>query len=175
MSLNTHMSLTKQCKVHQPSRNFKAGAEIKTPWFITFHLYPVINHISLCFHPFTFRSCFPSSHLSVILSLLHLGLLLLLHFNLIASFTVFLLSSISSQLLCLLVFSQSSSLFSPTCSSPQGSITPSFHTSCSIFPPRMHLCFNALSFAFMLDLFSLRHTFLISFSTPPTCLPFHFL
>lgn len=93
------MSLAKQCKVHQPCMNFRAGAEIKTLWFIILHFYPVINHIFLCFHPFTFRSCFPSSPFSVILSLLHLGLLLLLHFNLIASFTVFLLSSISSQLL----------------------------------------------------------------------------
>lgn len=68
-------------------------------YYITSCNYPVINHIFLCFHPFTFRSCFPSSHFSVILSLLQLVSFLPFHFNLIASFTVFLLSSISSQLL----------------------------------------------------------------------------
>lgn len=170
------MSLTKQCNIHQPSMNFRAGVENQSTMIYYITSLPCNQpHLSL----------FPPIHLQALLPFLTLQCYFIAPPPWSPSapslqsdclfYCVSALVCLFTTSLCLLVFSESSSLFSPTCSSPQSSITPSFHTSCSIFPPRMHLCFNALSFAFMPDLFSLRHTFLISFSTPPTCLPFHFL
>lgn len=134
------------------------------------------RHLIHIFRPFTFRSRFPSSHFSVILSLLHLGLLPLLHSKSnCLPLTVFLLSSTSSQLLFVFWCSQRAAL----CSLPllisaelDGSLLS--HLALHLSLLKCTCAFNALSFAFMLDLFFAQTdiSYLLFHSTHLSPLPF---